>query len=214
MIDYVTLMLANMVAGLLVLATFLIWGLNGPKQRSWAPPFGLTGFVATVSGLVMSFTWPLPQPYSMAFGEMTVLFGVLFLGAAWALAADYDLQPLGIYALFPGIAGILVGVRIMQLSLTAAPTISGIGFILTGLGGVGAWLTLWKREIRLLRFLGAAVLLAAAAIWLNTACQAYWHHMTPPEPKQSRLIQSTNRQAEGGGSLWSNRQSSIPRAGL
>ncbi len=190
MIDYVTLMLANMVAGLFVLATFLIWGLDSSKQQSWAPPFGLTGFVAIVSGLVMSFTWPLPKPYSMAFGEMTVLFGVLFLGAAWALAAGYDLKPLGIYALFPGVTAILVGVRIMQLSLTAAPTISGIGFILTGLGGVGAWLTLWKREIKALRYLGAAVLLAAAAIWLNTACLAYWHHMAPPEPKQTRLIQS------------------------
>lgn len=186
MIDYVTLMLANMIAGLLVLAAFLFWGLERPNQRAWAPAFGITGLVATVCGLVMALTWPLSAPYSMAFGEMSVLLGVLFLGAGWALAVGFDLQPLGIYAFFPGAAAALIGVRIMHLSLTASPTLSGIGFILTGLGGLGAAATLWKRHIRTLRYLGATILLAATGIWVFIAGQAYWHHMVPPEQEQAR----------------------------
>ena len=61
MIDYVTLLLANMVAGLLVLESFLIWGLDRPNQRSWAPAFATAGVVATICGLVMTFTEPIPK---------------------------------------------------------------------------------------------------------------------------------------------------------
>jgi putative membrane protein len=82
MIDYVTLLLANMIGGLLVLTAFLIWGFESPQQRAWAPAFGIAGLVATVGGLVMSFTWPIPKPFATAYGEMSVLLGVLFLGAA------------------------------------------------------------------------------------------------------------------------------------
>jgi putative membrane protein len=180
MIDYVTLMLANMVAGLAVLASFVIWGLDRPNQKAWAPAFATAGLVATVCGLVMTFTWPLPKPYSMAFGEPSVLFGVLLLGAAGALAIGADLQPLGIYAALPGVVAILIGVRIMQLSLTGSPILAGIGFILTGAGGLGAWITVRKRQVRVLRYAGAAILLGAAAIWTLTALLAYWYHMVPP----------------------------------
>lgn len=188
MIDYVTLMLVNMVGALIVLAAYLIWGFERPEQRVWAPVFGIAGLVATVCGLAMAFTWPLPKPYSMAFGEMSALLGVLFLGAAWALAAGYDLWPLGFYAFVAGAAAVVIGVRIMQLSLTASPILSGIGFILTGLGGLGAGVTLWKRQVRALRLLGAAILLAAAAIWGFTTFLGYWHHMEPPESQQSKAI--------------------------
>jgi putative membrane protein len=188
MIDYVTLLLTNMTGGLIVLAAFLVLGLGHAKQRSWTPVFGITGVVATVCGLAMTFTEPIPKPYAMAYGEMSVLLGVLFLGAAWALAAGYDLWPLGFYAFIPGAIAILLGVRIIDLSLTAAPILAGIGFILTGLGGLGAGVTLWKHQARGLRLAGAAVLLAAAAIWAFTAFMAYWMHMQPPKSQQSHLI--------------------------
>ena len=56
------------------------------------------------------------------------------------------------------------------------------------MGGLGAGVTLWKRQVRALRLLGAAILLAAAAIWGFTTFQGYWHHMAPPEPQQSKAI--------------------------
>jgi putative membrane protein len=179
MIDYVTLLLTNMSAGLVVLACFLWWGLDRPDNRNWAPAFGISGLVATVAGFAMTFTWPIPKPYGMAYGEMSVLFGVLFLGAAWALAAGWRLLPLGYYAFLPGSAAILLGVRIIHLSLTLSPILSGLGFILTGLGGVGAAVVLRRPDARGLRLIGALVVFAAGCIWVLTCFSAYWLHMKP-----------------------------------
>ena len=90
-IDYVSLLLINMVGGLFVLACFLGWGLKSSERKHWAPAFAISGLIATVAGLVMVLTSPIPKPFSMAFGEMSVLLGVLFLGAAWALANGWSL---------------------------------------------------------------------------------------------------------------------------
>ena len=139
MIDYVPLLLINMVSALVVLAFFLWWGLGREDTRHWAPAFGIPGLVATVAGFAMTFTWPIPEPFSMAYGEMSVLLGVLFLGATWAIARGWNLLPLGIYAFFAGWAAIVIGVRFIHLSLTPMPLVPGAGFILTGLGGVCAW---------------------------------------------------------------------------
>jgi putative membrane protein len=119
----------------------------------------------------------------MAYSEMSVLLGVLLLGAAWALAAGWKLLPLGYYAFLPGLVAILLGIRIIQLSLAGSPITAGAGFILTGLGGVGAALTLRRPDIRILRLLGALVMLAAAAIWVVIGFMAYWMHMVPPAPQ-------------------------------
>ena len=94
MIDYVSLLLLNMVAGLTVLGLFLWFGLGRENNRAWAPAFGIAGLVAIVGGFVMTFTWPVPAPYNEIYGEMSVLLGVLFLGAAWSLACGWRLQAL------------------------------------------------------------------------------------------------------------------------
>jgi putative membrane protein len=176
-VDYVTLLLTNMTSALVVLAFFLWWGLGREDQHKWAPAFGISGLVATVVGLVMCFTWPLPKPYSSAFGEMSVLFGVLFLGTAWALARGWDLTPLGIYAFVPGVAAIVLGVRIIHLSLTATPLLSGTGFILTGCGGVFAGFVLSEYRVRSLRIIGGIIMLVAALSWVPATCMGYWTHM-------------------------------------
>ena len=125
----------------------------------------------------MTFTSPIPKPFSMAYGEMSVLLGVLFLGAAWALTRGWSLLPLSIYAFFAGGAAIVIGVRFIDLSLTPMPLLPGAGFILTGLGGVGAGIVLWKHDAKALRLAGVLVMLAAAGIWAFTAVMAYWTHM-------------------------------------
>ena len=82
-IDYLTLMLVNMTIGLVVLAWFLLRGIQREDNKAWAAPFAGVGLIASVTGFTMTLTWPLPPAklavYNMAFGEMTVLFGVLFL---------------------------------------------------------------------------------------------------------------------------------------
>jgi putative membrane protein len=185
-IDYTTLLLTNMTAGLVVLAFFLWWGLGREDRTYWAPAFGVPGLIATVVGLAMSFTWPLPKPYSSAFGEMSVLFGVLFLGAAWALARGWSLVPMGIYAFVPGVAAIVVGVRIIDSGLTATPMLTGAGFILTGAGGVFAGLVLSEYRVRTLRIIGGVVMLLAALIWVPATSMGYWMHI------QAQATQNTS----------------------
>jgi putative membrane protein len=185
-IDYVTLLLTNMTAGLVVLAFFLWWGLGREDQAKWAPAFGISGLIAFIAGLAMTFTGPIPKPFASAYGEMSVLFGVLFLGAAWALAHGWSLVPLGIYAFVPGLAAIVIGVRFLQLSLTPAPLLAGAGFIVTGCGGIFAGLVLSEYRVASLRIVGGIVMFAAALIWVPTIYMSYWVHMqVPPEQKSA-----------------------------
>jgi len=194
MIDYVTLLLVNLVSALVVLAFFLWWGLGREDTRPWAPAFGICGLVATVAGLAMTFTWPIPKPFATAYGEMSVLLGMLFLGATWALARRWSLLPLSIYAFFAGLTAILIGVRFIDLSLTPMPLLPGTGFILTGLGGVCAPVVLWKHDVKALRLAGALVMLAAACLWASTTCMAYWAHMkvTPSSPAAASWVQPSD----------------------
>ncbi len=178
-IDYVTLMLINMAAGLFVLAAFIWKDIDKENNQFWAPAFALPGMIAAICGFAMTFTWPLPKPYNVAFGETTILLGLLFLAAAWSLANGWELLPLGIYAFFAGLTGVLVGIRIINLGLTASPLVSGVGFILTGSGGVFAGAVLLNRHRKWLRIVGAVVLIAAALIWARTGCLAYWAHLHP-----------------------------------
>ncbi len=195
-IDYVTLLLTNMIAALVVLAFFLWWGLGREDSHKWAPMFGISGLIAFVVGLAMTFTWPLPKPYNSAFGEMSVLFGILFLGAAWALARGWSLVSLGIYAFVPGLVAVVLGVRIIHLSLTATPLLSGIGFIVTGCGGIFAGLVLREHRVARLRIIGGIIMLIAALIWVPPACLGYWMHMQV-QPSQTAPATSTNAGAAG-----------------
>jgi putative membrane protein len=180
-----------MVAGLTVLASFLWCGIEHKDCRDWAPAFGISGLVATVGGFAMTFTWPIPAPYAMAYGEMSVLLGVLFLGAAWALHWGWRLYPLGIYAFFPGVAAVLIGVRMIHLSLTLTPVLAGVSFIVTGLGGVFAGAALWKQNLKIVRVVGGIVMLAAAVLWIPTTYVAYWDHM---KVEQAAEAQAGNAQ--------------------
>lgn len=134
----------------------------------------------------MIFTWTVPGSFNIAYGEMSVLFGILFLGACLAMpsartpsyALDYDLITVAIYGFFAGVAALVVGLRIINLGLTKQPLLSGIGFILTGLGGICAAPTLYFKTNRSLRIVGAIVLVVAALIFAFTGYLAYWSHLT------------------------------------
>ena len=182
MIDYLTLMLINMAAGLFLLGCFVWRDLDTPEDVGhWVPAFAICGLVAAIGGFAITLTWPLPKPYSMAYGEMSVLFGVLLLGLALALAKRWELLPLAIYAVFAGAAATLLGVRIINLGLTNEPTLSGVGFILTGICGIFSPLVVWQSDKKGLRLVGAIVLFAASAIWAWTGFHAYWVHMIVPK---------------------------------
>jgi len=177
-IDYLTLAMINLVAGTFVLAYYLWKGMDDQDQRPYAAVFGITGLLALVLGLTMTFTWPLPGSYNIAFGETTALFGVVFLGTALALSQGWSLLPVSLYSFFAGVYAILVGTRILSLGLTKEPIISAIGFITAGLGGIfAAPFYLWFKENKTFRLLGALVLLATAILWAVTFYGSLWGHL-------------------------------------
>jgi putative membrane protein len=177
-IDYITLMLINMVAGLVLLAGFVYQGVGHAYAKQWIPGFGIAGAIALVTGLHMTLTWPIRGSYNIAFGETSVMFGILLVGASISLAMGWDLLSLGIYAFFAGLAAVVIGVRMINLELTRQPLLSGIGFILTGLGGIASAPTLlYLSTNRTWRILGAAILLGAALIWAFTGYLSYWNHL-------------------------------------
>ncbi|MCP6763227.1 MAG: DUF981 domain-containing protein [Fischerella sp. CENA71] len=176
-VNYITLMLINMVAGLFLLAGYVYFGLDHAYQKRWIPGFGMTGAIALVTGLHMTFTWPVRGVFNIAYGEMTVLFGILFLSASLALALEWDLLTVTIYGFFAGLAAIVIGVRIINLNLTRNPLLSGIGFILTGLGGVCAAPTLYLKTNRQWRLFGAILLVIAALIFAFVGYITYWNHL-------------------------------------
>jgi putative membrane protein len=177
-IDYLTLIMINMVAGTVLLAYYVWRGLDEADQRPYAAAFFGVGLLALVTGLNLSFTWPLPGSYNVGYGDTTTLFGIVFLTTALALWNGWNLVPVAIYAFFAGLDAIIVGVRILSLGLTKEPLISAVGFVLAGLGGVGAApFLLWFRENRTVRLLTIAVLLLTAAIWAVTFYGSLWGHL-------------------------------------
>lgn len=183
MIDYLTLILINMTAGLVVLASYVYAGVTAEDKKPWAAGFAITGFIAVTTGLHMSLTWPLPGSHNILFGEPTVLFGTLFLGAAIALWNEWRMVTVAIYAFFAGFAAIVLGARVLNLGLTRSPVVAGLGYVLSGLGGIFAWVccllepVVSLRTSSALRVIGALVLLAAALIWAIIGYNAYWGHI-------------------------------------
>jgi putative membrane protein len=182
--DYLPLMLVNMAAGLVILVCFFLAGLCKPGEKAWAPALGMVGLVAVVAGFHMIFTYPLPkleevnlQWADAAYGESTVLLGIVFLGAAAAAARGLSLVPVTIFGAIAGGIAILLGVRIIGLHLSKAPEMTGTGFILTGLAGPAAlWVALTPQRL-LPKIVAAVLLLPAAALWLLTAGIGYWGHL-------------------------------------
>jgi putative membrane protein len=183
-IDYITVMLVNMSGGLFILAHFVYKGLAAPEKSSWAPAFAMVGIVALATGLHMSFTWPIPKLdqvnlsfANIAYGEMTILFGALFLGGALAVLKNRGFEALAIYAFFAGLAAVVVGVRIGKLGLTNSPQLTAVGFVLTGLAGILAC-PLWRfRENKPARIVVSVILAIAGLIWAFTGYMAYWGHI-------------------------------------
>lgn len=177
-IDYLTLIMINMVAGTALLAYYLWKGLDEADQRPYAAAFFGVGLLSLITGLQLSFTWPLPGSYNVGYGDTTTLFGVVFLITAIALWQGWNLVPVSLYAFFAGIDAVIVGIRIFSLQLTKEPLLSAIGFILAGLGGLGAApFFLWFKGNKTVRMLGVLLLLATALLWAVTFYGSLWGHL-------------------------------------
>ena len=128
----------NLVAGSVLLAYYLWKGLDEKDQRPYAAAFFVTGLVGLVTGFQLAFTWPLPGSFNVGYGDATTLFGVVFLGTAIALWQGWSLVPVSLYAFFAA-SMLMVGLGLYSLRLGQEPLVAAVGFVLAGLGGVGAF---------------------------------------------------------------------------
>lgn len=177
-IDFLTLVMINLVAGTVLLAYYLWNGLDAEDQKPYAAAFGLTGLLSLTLGLRLAFTWPLPGSYNVGYSDATTLFGVVFLATAISLAMGWDLKPVALYAFFAGVDAVIVGIRIWSLQLGQEPLVAAVGFVLAGLGGVFAFpFFQWFRDNKVIRWIAILILLATAAIWAVTFYAALWAHL-------------------------------------
>lgn len=178
-IDFLTLVMINLIAGTVLLAHYLWKGLDEKDQRPYAAAFFAIGLLGVITGLQLSFTWPLPGSYNIAFGDTSTLFGFVFLATSLALWQGWNLIPVSIFAFFAGAEAVLVGWVIYTLGLTKEPMLSAIGFILAGLGGLGAFpFFTWFRDNKIVRWLAIIILLATAVLWAFTFYGSVVGHMT------------------------------------
>jgi len=177
-VDYLTVMEANLAAGMFILALYIYYGLDGGDQKQWVPAFYAVGLIGTVSGFHHALFWPLPGVYNIAFGEPYLLFGVLFLFAGYALKNEMGLAPLAGYAVMAGLVAITVGARILDAGYTKSPEMTGFLYIIVGMGGVMAFPVIYLKANKGLRMLSVAVCLLAAVLWGFNSLGAYWGHMS------------------------------------
>ena len=176
-IDFLPLMLVNMAAGLFILACYGFSGQGRGNRAQWASAFMITGLIASICGFYIIFKFPLPGPYNIAFGEMSVMLGLLFLGGAWSVSRGLSVAPLAIYSLFAGAAAILIGVGFIQMKLSQTPVLAGVGFILTGGAGVLLGPAIWVPILSWLRWIIGIGLIVASGIWTLIAGFGYWNHL-------------------------------------
>ena len=177
-IDFLTLVMINLVAGSVLLAYYLWKGLDAVDQRPYAAAFFVTGLIGVITGLQLSFAWPLPGSFNVGYGDAATLFGVVFLGMSISLWQNWSLIPMSIYAFFAGIDAIIVGLRLYSLKLGQEPVGAALGCVCAGLGGVAAFPFLqWFKDNKAVRWIAIVVLLASAAVWAVTFYGALWAHM-------------------------------------
>ncbi len=179
-VDFLSLLLLNMVAGYVLLSLYVYRGLDDPLNKRWTAGFLMIGSVAFIFGGYMEIAWPLPGPYNSLFGEFSVLFGIVFLGATAAVANGWSLLPVTVFAFFAGLGAVVSGAAIIHFQLTAKPLLTAVGYFLSGIAGVfSAPMLYWFRDNRSLRLIAALWLLGAAGIWAVTVYAEFWLHPGP-----------------------------------
>jgi len=176
-IDWLTLLLVNMMVALVFHSLFIGFWLDKDAKKV-IPGFLVTGAVALIAGFRMAFTWPLPGPYNIMYGELSVLFGALLFIAGLAVQFGWSLATVGIYSLFAGAASILIGVRIWVSAMTNEPLVAGLGFVATGATAVLTFPALyWPKEFKWIRWVVAIGAAGSAIIWIIVGFPSYWAHI-------------------------------------
>lgn len=176
-IDFLSLMLVNLVTGLVLLAVFIVFFLDKDQKRI-APGFLITGTIGLITGFCMIFTWPLPGSFNIAYGELDVLVSALFFFTGLVLTMGWDLLSIGVVAVLASVTALIVGVRIVNLHMGSEPLLAGAGFVFTGLGGLMTLPSYFFRKPLTLRIITAILLLIGAGVFALTGYGEYWQHLS------------------------------------
>lgn len=155
--------------------------------KPWITALGAVGLLAFLTGLYTIMYWPLTGSYNIAFGEPATFYGLVLMAAAYSLARSWSLLPVGLLSFIVSIDPIVTGVRLINLHMTQAPAVSGLGFIFAGLTGLMALpVAATAGTKKNLWWLLAVPAVIAACIWATMAYPAAWEHLksfstwTPP----------------------------------
>ncbi len=165
MINYLTLIIIDLVAGFGLLAYFLAIGLDTEKGKGLAAAFAGVGLLNLILGLAVTLTWPLPGSYNIAFGEATAMFGIVFLFAGLALARGWDLYPITLLAFFFGLYVLIAAWGIYSLEMTRSPLVNAVNYALAGATAVLAPLGWKRRENSTITRAGAVLAAITALSW-------------------------------------------------
>jgi len=177
MINFLTLVMIDLVAGLGLLFYFLAIGLDTERGKGLAAAFGGVGLLNLVLGLTITLTWPLPGSYNIAFGEPAAMFGIIFLFAGIAIARGWDLYPVTLLAFFFGLYVLVAAWGIYSLGMTATPLMTTLNYGLVGLAAILAPLAWKKRENGAILKLGMALTGLAALSWFVTFAGTILGHL-------------------------------------
>lgn len=178
--DYLTIMLIDLAAGLLVLTLFL-WKLSKPKEYSrYTIGFFMTGFLGLITALPMVLMWPLPGSYNIAFGEPMLFFSVILLAIGFAIEKHWAFDSIVVFGVLGAIMSIVIGVQIYNLGMTNSPFAAMGGYVLTGLGGLIAAPLLYHPKNKGLLVTATVLFVLAALLWLYIGYSAYFVHLASP----------------------------------
>lgn len=176
-IDYTAIMLVGIAAGFVILADYLVRSPAAETRAPWAAGFFAAGLLGLVTAVPMVVTWPLIGSYNIAFGEAALYLSITFLAAAVTLALKWEPLIPALFGAFGGVIAIVVGLRIANLGMTSAPTVTMIGYLAAGLGGILTLPAIQFRNQRWIALLAAALLAVAAIVFLLIGYEAYWAHL-------------------------------------
>ncbi len=105
---------------------------TGDSRRGFAIAAGAAGFYLFLSGMVISFSWPLALSsgvYNVLFGGIATLGGLVLLTGAITLFLNANLKPISYFAAVVGLYAFVDAYSMLKYSLTSAPLLSALGYL-------------------------------------------------------------------------------------
>jgi len=112
-----TFIVIDMLAGTVFLVYYVLKGMDENDQRPYIVTFGVLGLLGVIMGVQLTFTESLPTSFNVVYGEVSGLFGIVFLGTSLAISQGWDLLLVAIYVFFAGVDAMIVGLRLLSLGL-------------------------------------------------------------------------------------------------